>query len=66
MIPVKGHKHLFRDEKSGALINTDTQGYLQYKKLQERKNNQESEIQRLRNEVDELKSLLTELIRKSS
>ena len=66
MIPVKGHKHLFRDEKSGAIINTDTQGYLQYKKLQERKNNQESEIQRLRNEVDELKSLLTELIRKSS
>lgn len=66
MIPVKGHKHLFRDERSGAIINTDTQGYLQYKKLQERKNNQESEIQRLRNEVDELKSLLTELIRKSS
>ncbi len=66
MIPVKGHKHLFRDERSGAIVNTDTQGYLQYKKLQERKNNQESEIQRLRNEVDELKSLLTELIRKSS
>ena len=66
MIPVKGHKHLFRDERSGAIINTDTQGYLQYKKLQERKNNQESEIQRLRNEVDELKSVLTELIRKSS
>tara|TARA_B100001287_G_C22655044_1_gene517238 strand:- start:36 stop:236 length:201 start_codon:yes stop_codon:yes gene_type:complete len=66
VIPVKGHKHLFRDERSGAIVNTDTQGYLQYKKLQERKNNQESEIQRLRNEVDELKSLLTELIRKSS
>tara|TARA_Y100001938_G_C7890074_1_gene329375 strand:+ start:53 stop:253 length:201 start_codon:yes stop_codon:yes gene_type:complete len=66
VIPVKGHKHLFRDERSGAIVNTDTQGYLQYKKLQELKNNQESEIQRLRNEVDELKSLLTELIRKSS
>ena len=49
MIPVKGHKHLFRDERSGAIVNTDTQGYLQYKKLQELKNNQESEIQRLRN-----------------
>ena len=66
MIPVKGHKHLFRDERSGAIVNTDTQGYLQYKKLQELKNNQESEIQRLRNEVDELKSLLTQLINKSS
>ena len=66
MIPVKGHKHLFRDEKSGAIINTDTQGYLQYKKLQEQKNNQEKEIQRLRREVDELKSLLTKLVEKTS
>ena len=66
MIPVKGHKHLFRDERSGAIINTDTQGYLQYKKLQEQKNIQENEIQRLRNEVDELKSLISGLINKSS
>lgn len=66
MIPVKGHKHLFRDERSGAIVNTDTQGYLQYKKLQEQKNIQENEIQRLRNEVDELKSLISGLINKSS
>jgi len=66
VIPVKGHKHLFRDERSGAIVNTDTQGYLQYKKLQEQKNIQENEIQRLRNEVDELKSLISGLINKSS
>jgi hypothetical protein len=66
VIPVKGHKHLFRDERSGAIINTDTQGYLQYKKLQQQKNIQENEIQRLRNEVDELKSLISGLINKSS
>lgn len=66
MIPVKGHKHLFRDERSGAIVNTDTQGYLQYKKLQQQKNIQENEIQRLRNEVDELKSLISGLINKSS
>ena len=66
MIPVKGHKHLFRDERSGAIVNTDTQGYLQYKKLQQQKNIQENEIQRLRDEVDELKSLISGLINKSS
>ena len=66
MIPVKGHKHLFRDERSGAIINTDTQSYLQYKKKQKKKNIQENEIQRLRNEVDELKSLISGLINKSS
>jgi len=66
VIPVKGHKHLFRDERSGAIVNTDTQGYLQYKKLQQQKNIQENEIQRLRNEVDELKSLISGLINKSS
>ena len=24
MIPVEGHKNLYRDEKSGAIINTDS------------------------------------------
>ena len=32
MIPVEGHKNLFR-EKSGAIVNTDTQGYSQYIKM---------------------------------
>ena len=45
MIPVKGHKHLFREEKSGAIINNDTQGYLQYKKMRDQKLNQDNEIQ---------------------
>ena len=66
MIPVKGHKHLFRDEKSGAIINNDTQGYLQYKKMRDQKINQDNEMQKLRSDVDEIKILLRELINKSS
>ena len=27
MIPVEGHKHLYRDEKSGAIVNCDNTGY---------------------------------------
>ena len=56
MIPVEGYKHLYRDEKSGAIVSTDSQGYLQYKKLQQQKKCQENEIHRLREEIDELKS----------
>ena len=66
MIPVKGHKHLFRDENSGAIINNDTQGYLQYKKMRDQKINQDNEMQKLRSDVDEIKLLLRELINKSS
>ena len=33
MIPVEGHKNLFRDETSGAIINHDSLGYSQYKRL---------------------------------
>ena len=33
MIPVKDHKNLYRDEKSGAIINTDTGGLNRYKKI---------------------------------
>ena len=30
MIPVEGHKNLFRDETTGAIINTDTVGFNNY------------------------------------
>ena len=30
MIPVEGNKNLFRDEKTGAIINMDTSGYSNY------------------------------------
>ena len=66
MIPVEGHKHLYRDEKSGAIVSSDSQGYLQYKKMREQRKYQENEIHRLRSDVDEIKLLLRELINKSS
>ena len=52
MIPVEGHKHLYRDEKSGAIVSSDSQVYLQYKKMREQRKYQENEINRLREEID--------------
>ena len=43
MIRVEGHKNLYRDEKSGAIINYDSSGYAQYKRMKSAKLIQKSE-----------------------
>ena len=64
MIRVQGHKHLYRDEKSGAIVNNDTQGYSQYIAMRDKKNNEELELKKLRSDIDEIKSLLKEVLNK--
>ena len=66
MIRAEGHKHLYRDEKSGAIINCDTSGYMRYKKMKNKKLNDKSEIDSLKAEIDTLKGLLNDLIQKNS
>jgi len=61
MIPVEGHKNLFRDEKSGAIVNTDTFGYSDYKRERVRKMDEKAELDNMRRDIDEIKSLLKEL-----
>ena len=61
MLRVDGHKNLYRDDSSGAIVNTDTISYKQYMRLKEKKKNEKQEIDRLRSELDEIKSLLKEL-----
>ena len=58
MIPVEGHKHLFRDEKSGAIINTDSHGFSQYKKSKNIRLTQKEEIDRMKKDIEELKDIL--------
>ena len=64
MIPIKDHKHLYRDEKSGAVLNTDTDGFKQYKKMKRFKSNQKEEIERMKQDIEEIKSLLKEIVNK--
>ena len=61
---IEGHKNLYRDEKSGAIINNDSTGYAQYKRMKTAKLSQKSEIESLRAELDELKLALKELTKK--
>ena len=58
MIRVEGHKNLYRDEKSGAIINTDSHGYSQYKKSKNIKLTQKDEIDSMKKDIEEIKNLL--------
>jgi hypothetical protein len=69
MIPVEGNKHLYRDENSGAIINCDTISYNQYIRMKEQKQlekhkflSQKDEIEKLKDDMYEIKSLLKEIV----
>lgn len=65
-IPVEGYDNLYRDRRTGAIINTDKEVFEQSKRI--RKNNLNlsqinSDIEVLKNEMLEIKTLLREFIR---
>ena len=64
MIPVEGHKNLFRDENTNAIINTDTIGYENYMRMRKRKDDKQAEMNAMKKELETLKSMLNELASK--
>ena len=62
MIPVEGHPNLYRDENSGAIINFDNLAYNQYVNSLENRSKQKMEIDNMKKDIEEIKSLLKELI----
>ena len=62
MIPVEGHKNLYRDENSGAIVNCDTIGYSQYIKMKSEKQKQKEEIDQIKTDIEEIKFLLREIV----
>lgn len=66
MIPVEGHKNLFRDENSGAIVNNDTTAYNNYIRMKSERQKQKNEIAELKQDVQQIKSLLLELINAKS
>ena len=61
---VEGRSDLFRDTDSGAIVNTDRSAYLAYKTKQQQRLNEKGRIEKLQNEIDEIKSLLYKVIDK--
>ena len=61
---VEGRSDLFRDTDSGAIVNTDRSAYLAYKSKKQQRLNEMGRIEKLQDEIDEIKSLLYKVIDK--
>ena len=64
LIPVEGHSSLGRDADSNAILNTDTGAYNAYIKARENAKEKERSLQDLKDEVEELKRLVRDLVQK--
>ena len=64
LIPVEGHNALGRDPQSNAILNTDMSGYEAYKRAREEARRKDRDIEILRSEIDELKSLVNTVVQK--
>ena len=66
MIPVEGHKGLYRDEKSNAIVNCNDYEYEEYLRIKNSSLDEKDEIQNLKTELSEIKLLLAKLIENKS
>ena len=64
LIPVEGYTTLGRDPESNAILNTDTTQYEAYIKARENARKKDRSLQDLKNEVEELKRLVNDLVQK--
>ena len=65
--PVEGHPNLYKDADTGGIVNRESSERSRYwlAKEQAKANQQNSiELDNLRNEIDEIKSLLHQLLNK--
>ena len=61
-IPVEEKPGLFRDSLTGAIINMNKNGAQKAREARQALINKENEIQDLKTEVQEIKSILTQLL----
>ena len=64
MKKVEGHDNLYRDEESNAIINIDRDAYDNYISVRRVNSDKRAEMDDMKKELAELKSLLKELTSK--
>jgi len=64
MIRVEGHSHLYRDKKTGAIINTDNIGYQNYLKSSNLAEDKKRELDNMKKDIDDIKGALKEILNK--
>ena len=61
LIPVEGHLNLYRDRNTGSIVNTDKSNYNNYMKVKRLKQTEKEELDTIKADIEEIKSLLREL-----
>jgi len=68
-LKVEGHGGLYRDSQTNSIVNRNTSEYKQYMSQKKTRNNEhqkvdviEQDLTNLKNEINEIKSLLKELV----
>ena len=64
MIPVEGHKNLYRDEESNAIVSTDNSAYQDYMNTRRVNADKKAEMDEMKKEIETLKLMLNELASK--
>ena len=64
MIKVEGYSNLYRDENTGAIVNCDTAGYNQYVNSLIQKDLRKKELDDMKRDIEEIKSLLKDFLNK--
>ena len=63
-VKVKDSNSLYRDEESGAILNCNDTAYNNYLKMKENKMRELSEMDKLKDDVDELKGMMKLILSK--
>lgn len=63
-LKVEGHSYLVRDTVTNAIINQNSSEYKNYKQLKKVKDQEKERIDKLENDISEIKSLLRQIIDK--
>ena len=63
-VKVKDSNSLYRDEESGAILNCNDTAYNNYLKMKENKMIEVSEMDKLKDDVDELKDMMKLILSK--
>ena len=63
-VKVKDSNSLYRDEESGAILNCNDAAYDNYLKMKENKLKEVSEMDKLKDDVDELKNMMKLILSK--
>ena len=64
MLPVEGHKNLYRDEESNAIVSTDNSAYQDYINTRRINADKKAEMNEMKKEIETLKLMLNELASK--